>query len=1225
MIHKPEVVPAGAHRHRELDVLRRARFMMKRKQPEPSLTYLSPYKGLNPYSEADADIFFGRTRDTQRFVNSFMAWRLTVLYGESGVGKSSVLRAGVVHALREIAKQNIENYGVPKLGVSIFPPLHGERFWQDDPLKGLIQQIADDIQNSGFDIQPPEPGLSFLDTLQAWTIALGHEGIEGRLCIILDQFEEYFQYHLQDAHESFITEISKVLSQPNLRVNFLISLREDAYAKLNRLRPYIPDILEICLHIEHLEKQSARAAITQPIEKYNQTATNEQQVEITSDLVDALLQGIPQLKRGGNGRAGLEKLQPVLENQVLAPYLQLVMTCLWDEMVKAQSHCLDLTTLTKFTSQTVERVRISQSPCQWIIQRGKPNNDTAKDQDDGGIIRALETIVQEHVNRTMQSLSPKRRKIAARSFQYLVTPSGTKYAYSIDDLASLTACQPTELADLFQQLASEQRIVRPVGPSPDKPDEQRYEIFHDFLSSAVLDWQKQYMGRQSRKRAGSIGLASGVFITLSLAVVGFFYRIHFDAAILNAQRSLLQFENKEEILALQEAVDAAEHIEDWHWIKYTPLRLFLRPNQGEDLSSQASVTLHQILSDIHEYNQFIDVSEGLQSWDVSPDGQTLAIAFDNGMVRVWNLKTGRETPAQLPTFDDLQVLSFSPDNLTLIALSTDGTVQRWNWQTGVEQGGFETSQSVIDSRFSPIEPVVGIVSSDDTSNGETRTIEIWNWQTGARLASFPALASMGDFRLHPTRPVVAIATGKTIQLWNWQNNRLEATLSLLNDVTNIWFSPNGQALVIEITDNTTLTDILQIWDGQAGSLPMSFKTLSNLSSLSFNSNGQQVATGLADGTVQVWDWTTGSETASFTTTNAVTDLRFGFDDQTIVTHLADGSLSAWSLQTQNQPLQIRSPEIVESLRFSPDDQILAAVSIKGEVILWNRQTGNLLPTPFKPSARVTNLLFSPTSEILATATQDGTIQLWDWKTGNEYSTLTTLGLIRAMSFSPDGEVLVVVSAEGTVQVWDWQNQEEKAAFDILGIILNLQFNPQEETLAVGLVDGRVQIWNWQTDEQEGEFSVPGQVMQLGFSDDGQTLAVGLSTGMIERWQWRKVQLSDRSSDSFPVPFAPGSSLSFSADGQTLVTSSANNTTASNTKLDIWDLTGNQLAQFEAPSPIATLALSADGHRIATGLENGEVWVWTFDSLDDLLDRSCDWLHPYLESHPEARKELSCPR
>src|SRR5215208_262623 len=82
----------------------------------PVLTELpiSPYKGLANYTEHDAALFFGRDREREVIIANLKARRLTLLYGESGVGKSSLLRAGVMADLTEAARRNLADIGTPE-------------------------------------------------------------------------------------------------------------------------------------------------------------------------------------------------------------------------------------------------------------------------------------------------------------------------------------------------------------------------------------------------------------------------------------------------------------------------------------------------------------------------------------------------------------------------------------------------------------------------------------------------------------------------------------------------------------------------------------------------------------------------------------------------------------------------------------------------------------------------------------------------------------------------------------------------------------------------------------------------------------------------------------------------------------------------------------------------------------------------------------------------------
>src|SRR5215207_6624772 len=97
----------------------------------------TPYKGLVPYSDSDDDarLFFGRERERDAILANLLTARLTVLYGESGVGKTSVLHAGVAYHLRGRAQRDLTERGAPEAIVTVFDR------WRDDPVGGLIAAV----------------------------------------------------------------------------------------------------------------------------------------------------------------------------------------------------------------------------------------------------------------------------------------------------------------------------------------------------------------------------------------------------------------------------------------------------------------------------------------------------------------------------------------------------------------------------------------------------------------------------------------------------------------------------------------------------------------------------------------------------------------------------------------------------------------------------------------------------------------------------------------------------------------------------------------------------------------------------------------------------------------------------------------------------------------------------------------------------------------------------
>lgn len=417
----------------------------------------APYKGLLSYSEEDAPFFFGRERERELIIANLMASRLTLFYGASGVGKSSVLRAGVAHHLRELGRQNLAERGPPEFVVVLFSS------WRDDPVVGLTDRVRDSVALlfKGKPVEEVPPSSTLAETLKAWTERVGVD-----LLIILDQFEEYFLYHPhEDGEGTFAIEFPRAINCSDLRASFLISIREDGLAKLDRFKGRIPNLFDNYLRIQHLDREAARAAIEKPVEQYNRLRVRDgQQISIEPALVEAVLAQVRtgQVVLGEAGRGVIGGVTGVIptEAQIETPYLQLVMTRLWDEEMRNASDVLRLETLNR-------------------LGRG-------------------ERIVRTHLDGVMSELLPTEQEPAARLFHYLVTPSGTKITHTVPDLAEYGGLSQDQIVPILDRLSGAAiRILRPVAPSPNQPGVLRYEIFHDVLAPAILDWRTRYLDKKA--------------------------------------------------------------------------------------------------------------------------------------------------------------------------------------------------------------------------------------------------------------------------------------------------------------------------------------------------------------------------------------------------------------------------------------------------------------------------------------------------------------------------------------------------------------------------------------------------------------------------------------------------------------------------------------------------------------------------------------------------------
>ena len=168
---------------------------MQSKLPDQFPSLGCPYKGLIPYGEEDAPFFFGREKWCTIILNNLLASHLTLLYGSSGVGKSSVLQAGVASRLKKQAREKVERGEPPDWAVIVC------RDWRDVPLATLRARILSEVEElTGRPLAEGGEQTGDLRTLlKASSKALartatGEAETPGMILLIFDQFEEYFLY-----------------------------------------------------------------------------------------------------------------------------------------------------------------------------------------------------------------------------------------------------------------------------------------------------------------------------------------------------------------------------------------------------------------------------------------------------------------------------------------------------------------------------------------------------------------------------------------------------------------------------------------------------------------------------------------------------------------------------------------------------------------------------------------------------------------------------------------------------------------------------------------------------------------------------------------------------------------------------------------------------------------------------------------------------------------------
>ena len=206
-----------------------------------------PYVGLRNFTEDHAPFFFGRDEERKGIIGNLQVARFTLLYAESGVGKSSLLRAGVIPRLRELAAQaradDDPSFDVPVIFSS----------WTASPTEALISEIEAATRP-----WTEEPIALPRDSLEQAIVA-ATDAIGANLIVVLDQFEEYVSNQARvGTDDAFPEQLAECLNASGLRASFLVSIREDAYARVGELlKSRVPNVYANYLHLDYLDEDEA--------------------------------------------------------------------------------------------------------------------------------------------------------------------------------------------------------------------------------------------------------------------------------------------------------------------------------------------------------------------------------------------------------------------------------------------------------------------------------------------------------------------------------------------------------------------------------------------------------------------------------------------------------------------------------------------------------------------------------------------------------------------------------------------------------------------------------------------------------------------------------------------------------------------------------------------------------------------------------------------------------
>jgi len=1096
--------------------------------------------------------------------------KLTIIHGESGVGKSSIEQAGLIPALKQ----------KPINARSVLPVLQQVYAdWADELAKCLAKELVniqkgfslttfsvEEREDDESDVGLDSATLSLTDSL----LAQLRKNAEHNLLTILifDQFEEFF-FICKDSvqRKRFYDFLRACVEIPYVKV--ILSLREDYLhyllecTRFTRFDVIHDNILDknIIFYLGNFKPDEAKLVI--------QSLTERTQFELEPALIDELVKDL----------AGeVNEVRPV-ELQI----------------VGAQLQSENITTLAQYQKKGPKAALVA---------------------------RFLEEVIKD--------CGSENKQLAELVLWLLTDENSTRPLRTRDDLKKGLEDLLTEIShlELVLEIFVKSGLVLLLPSFPDN----RYQLVHDYLADFVRRQKNNELieelekERAQRKRSEAelnrvlkrqlkLAMSCGAIMAVLAALAGVF---GVAAKIGETNAELKQISaNSESLWASDKELEAlVEGLKAGKKLKYG---WKIEPNTKNQVVSR----LQEVVYNVRERNRLEGHTDTIADISFSPDGKFIASGSKDKTVKLWNRDGSEKKPALQGNYEnEFTSVAFSPDSQIIAAGNKDSKIYLWHLNGTLIKTLTGHRDWVTNIRFSPDGKTIVSASRDNT-------VTLWKIDGTQKEKLKGHTSTVNIVRFSPDGQMIASASEDgTIKLWSLEGKQLQSINS--PGVLDLAFSPDSKTLSVASRDNTikiskidgillttfnnrayfsspvfacfssdgnwlaTLTNYHQgnLWKiggskiEQLKELSLPAPTTANLSP-----DTKTIALAGKDNVVKLVSLD--SETLDIHEEGINKSNIIGLSHDNLPVSIDDNQLKFWN-SNGTVKNSIELGDRMENASFSPDGKVIALMGTQATTKLWNstnkllntfelnssfpevsldgklmvtveknntaklwRSDGKLIGNLPAWKARITKVFFSPDSQLIATVSQDNIAKLWN-QDGKWVATLQGhTKKIAEVIFSPDSQLIATVSLDNTVKLW-------KRDGSLLKIIekssdrfnrfnrgtssdnTQVRFSPDSQMLFVPSNYNDVQLWGRNGKVIQTLKRLDGLVYKAIFSPNNQIIATTSSDGKVKLWR-RDGTFIATLAGSFYTP-----NISFSRDSKLIVS-------VNFSSVKLWGVDGKEIA------------------------------------------------------------------
>jgi WD40 repeat protein/DNA-binding SARP family transcriptional activator len=1147
-------------------------------------TDVCPYKGLARFETADAEFFFGREQVVAEAVGHLAGRRFLALVGPSGSGKSSLLRAGLLHALRSGA-------------------LPGSDRWPCSVIR---------------------PGSRPLDALAH---ALGDQRTADRQVLAVDQFEEIFTACSDDAERAaFLDAITEAASPSDGATTIVVAMRADFYGRCAGHRSLASLLASDQILVGPMDEEELRRAIELPAERAGLTVEEE--------LVDSLV----------SDTAGQPGGLPLLSTALLELWTRRRdRTLRLEDYLRAGGVEGAVARLAEEAfgrldgdgQAAAKRILLRlAAPGEGaeVVRRRAPLSELDLDRD-ADASHALNVLTDARLVTVADGTAEVAHEALLHEWPRLRTwleddAAGRKLHRHVTESSRVWDEAGRDPADLYRGA----RLTAALEwAEPHEADLNGLEREFIRASRAASEGQAVRARRTNRRLRG---LLAGVAVLLAVSLV-------------IGELALTQRNRATATLTLADAgrLASLSRLESDPQLALLMAREAVNINASPETRSALFAALERtpaITGRIYAPGGAAPVGDETQWIAISPDGSRLAIGDAGPTVEF--VDAVRQVPiGAADVGSGTERAAFSPDGKTLAVVTSTGSIVPVDVATRTVRDRVRAEGSVDAIAFDPGGSELLTAEHDaDLREFLVPRDPVTLEPTGRRIPT-PGRDRAGFPQISPPLSMFAMAfapdgsglvttrdNGPTL-LWN---PGLTTVRRYPIGGQGVAVSPDGG--VAALTENsdgnkTGTVSFLNLRSGDvrtgSGGHHGSYKTKYEAAGVTFTPDGRSVVTVGNDSRLLTWDVSTASVRTALAETGDL-PLRgpaLSADGTIAYTTDRNRDVVVWDLSGSHR---LDRPFTAGTgfpgwpwFAMSPDGRMLAVVSSpqadRGTITLIDMADLHVVRRIRYAHSTPEALAFSPAGATLAVSSvsnEEGRqdTRLWDVASGRMTAILHGIPVLHqrltAMGFSPDGSMLAgggtgTPPHGGLVYVWRPATPNQPAdRFRTPRTVEELDFthDGSQVVLSTGWGDGGY-FMLWDTAAQRIVKTVHADaagVLTADVSTDGRTLMTGGQTGAVRLWDLATGKplggpLTGLSGFADTVDLAPDGSTAVGADAAGDVL--------------LWDVRTRSTIGDAVPGPVAdrnaAASFTPDGRSVVVVSDTGAGWVWDVDP-SDWLARAC---------------------